>query len=175
MKKILLLLLLIPWLVAAGPISGGPIQGGEGGGGVPLATNQETITGTDSTKAVTPAGINTRLQAAPIVKAATGTITATEMSGRSIVNTGQTADAAQTMDAILAGYTFNYAIVTTVGKYNLLVPQATEHILLDGTDCGAGKYVGVASAVAGAVLSCKSFANGIIFCSQLAGLFACEP
>jgi len=114
-----------------------------------------------------------------IIKSATGTLTAAEMSGQIINNYGQTADTTMTMDAGVKGATFPVLLGTTVDKYWRLDPDASNTIYLDGTSCGAGKYVGIASAVAGAAASVKAFQTGAttfdFYFSAISGAWACEP
>ena len=114
-----------------------------------------------------------------IVKAATGNLTAAEMGGATINNYDQADDATLSVAACADGLSFNVILGTTVAKYYRFDPNSTELIYLDGTSCGAGKYVGIASAVAGAAMSCKAFQTGASayswYCSVISGAFVCEP
>lgn len=113
-----------------------------------------------------------------IVKAATGNLAATEMGGAIINNYGQSDDATLSMAACADGLGFNVLLGTTVAKYYRFDPNGSELIYLDGTSCGAGKYVGIASAVVGAAMSCKAFQTGASayswYCSAISGAWACE-
>lgn len=112
-----------------------------------------------------------------LVKAATGTLVADEMNGQTVNNYGQTDDTTLTLDAGADGLWFNVLLGTAVAKYYRLAPT-TVAIYLDGKSCGAGKYVGIASAVVGAAMSCKTFQTGAstydYYCSAISGAWACE-
>lgn len=94
------------------------------------------------------------------VEAATDTLTAIQVSGGLINNYGQTDDETLTLPAAAAGYSFTVILGTTVAKYFRLDPNASDQIYLDGVAGGDGKYIGVASAAAGASIVCKTFQTG---------------
>ena len=117
--------------------------------------------------------------ATEVTKAATGTLAGTEMIGGVVNNYGQTDDATITVASMVSAKSFAVIMGTTVAKYWRLDPDGSELIYLDGVSCGAGKYVGVASAAAGYALSCRSFQTGAsaysLYCSAVTGPWACEP
>lgn len=117
--------------------------------------------------------------ATEVTKAATGTLSATEMIGGVVNNYGQTDDATIALASMVSAKSFVVITGTTVAKYWRLDPNGSELIYLDGSSCGAGKYVGVASVAAGYVLSCRSFQTGAsaysLYCSAVTGPWACEP
>lgn len=117
--------------------------------------------------------------ATEVTKDATGTLSATEMIGGVVNNYGQTDDATIALASMVSAKSFVVITGTTVAKYWRLDPDGSELIYLDGSSCGAGKYVGVASVAAGYVLSCRSFQTGAsaysLYCSAVTGPWACEP
>lgn len=95
-----------------------------------------------------------------IVMAATDSLDANECAGTLINNYGQTDDAVISLPAAAAGMSFVIVLGTTVAKYYRLDPNASDSIFLDGTTTGDGKYVGIASAAKGAVISFIAFQTG---------------
>jgi hypothetical protein len=91
---------------------------------------------------------------------ATDNVTANQCAGGLINNYGQTDNATLTLPAIAAGYNFTVIIGTTVAKYYRIDPNANDSIYIDSATAGDGKYVGVASAVAGNCISCAAFQTG---------------
>lgn len=171
-KAIIILLLLCCGYAHAGnsciypdfsnvPITGGTINGTTIGATTPAAGTFTVLKGNFPN----------------LVKAATGTLVADEMNGQTVNNYGQTDDVTLTMDAGADGLAFNVLLGTAVAKYFRLDPT-TVAIYLDGTSCGAGKYVGIASAVVGAAMSCKAFQTGAStydwYCAAISGDWACE-
>jgi hypothetical protein len=118
-----------------------------------------------------------------VIAPATGNITTAQMKGLIINNYGQTDDAALSLASFTKGLFFTVILGTTVAKYWRLDPNGSELIYLvssgTATSCGAGKYVGIASAAAGATLSCVSFQTGAsaysLLCAPVSGTWACEP
>lgn len=106
------------------------------------------------------------------------TITASQMHGQTINNYGQADDLTLTLAAAAEGLTFNVILGTTVAKYFRLDPDAGDKIYLDGTADADGHYVGIASAVAGAAISCKAFQTGAAaydwYCSAISGSWTME-
>lgn len=88
-----------------------------------------------------------------VVKAATGSLSAADMRGCLVTNKGQTDDATIALPAIAEGMHCLVCLETTVAKYWRLDPDASEVIIFDGTALTGGYYVGIASAVDGAMLS----------------------
>jgi len=173
MKKILFPIFITIMILATPAYAAGPWMWG-GGSSVDLSSP-------GAIGATTPAaGTFTVLKGnfPNLVKAATGTLTAAEMKGQTVNNYGQTDDVTLTMDAGADGLSFNVLLGTAVAKYYRLDPT-TVAIYLDGTSCGAGKYVGIASAVVGAAMSCKAFQTGAptydYYCSAISGSWSCEP
>lgn len=118
-----------------------------------------------------------------VTAASTGSLSAAQMKNTIINNYGQTDDATQSLDSFVSGIAFTAVLGTTVAKYWRLDPNGSELIYLvssgTATSCGAGKYVGIASAAAGATLSCVSFQTGAsaysLLCAPVSGPWACEP
>lgn len=113
------------------------------------------------------------------VKSSTGTLTVAEMKWSQINNYGQANNVTLTMDPGATGLGFAVLLGTTVAKYYRFDPDNTNQIFYDGTTCGAGKYLGIASAVQGAALSCRAFQTGAAtydwYCSGVYGNWVCEP
>lgn len=87
-----------------------------------------------------------------VTKSATGSLSAQEMRGCLITNKAQTADAVVSLPPVAEGLHGLVCLETTVAKYWRLDPDASEVIIFDGTTLTGGYYVGIASAVAGAML-----------------------
>ena len=113
-----------------------------------------------------------------VIKSATGTLSASEMKGQTVNNYGQAADVVLSLAPAYNGASFSVVLGTTVAKYYRFDPDGSNTIYLDGVSCGAGKYVGIASAVAGAAMSCKTFQAGAStydwYCSAISGAWLCE-
>ena len=88
-----------------------------------------------------------------VVKAATGSLSVADLRGCLVSNKGQTDDATISLPAIAEGMHCLVCLETTVAKYWRLDPNASEVIIFDGTTLTGGYYVGIASAVDGAMLS----------------------
>ena len=84
-----------------------------------------------------------------IDKPSTATLAAAEMLGHRVSNLGQSADALITLDPAAEGLSFTAILGTTAAFYYRFDPNASDKIIFDGTALTDGKYVGVASAVAG--------------------------
>ena len=163
-------------------------------GTVELATDAETVTGTDTARATTPANITAKMAAPGAiggttantirylmdedVEAATDTLTANQCSGGLINNYGQAADAVLTLPAAAAGMNFIVILGTTVAKYYRLDPNASDKIYLDGTADSDGHYCGIASAAAGACIVFTAFQTGASaydwYASTVSGLWVME-
>lgn len=151
-------------------------------GNTERCTDAETVTGTKTDCAATAANITAKM-AAPgaiggttpaagtfttlkgnfdeIVKAsATNTLSAAEMKGQQINNYGQADDALVELAAAAEGLNFDVILGTTVAKYYRLDPAAGDLIILDGVAGTDGKYIGIASAVAGAAVTCRAIQTG---------------
>ena len=85
-------------------------------------------------------------------KTSSGVLVESECLGTIISNYGQTSDVTLTLPAAFANGSFIVRIDTTVAKYFRLDPNGSEVQMLDGTDLGAGKYIGLTSAAKGAVI-----------------------
>lgn len=113
-----------------------------------------------------------------VIAASSASLSSAQCSGGQINNYGQTADATMTLPAAFAGMNFTVILGTTVAKYYRLDPVAGDSIYLDGVSCAEGKYVGIASAVVGASMSCRAFQTGVsaydIYCSAISGGWLCE-
>lgn len=88
-----------------------------------------------------------------VTKAATGSLSAADMRGCLVTNKGQTDDAVISLPAVFEGAHCMVCLETTVAKYWRLDPDASEVIIFNGTTLTGGYYVGIASAVDGAMLS----------------------
>jgi hypothetical protein len=112
------------------------------------------------------------------IEAASDTLSVSQVSGGLINNYGQNADATMTLPAIAAGYSFTVILGTTVAKYYRLDPNANDLIILDGVASTDGKYVGIASAVQGAAISCLAITTGASAydwaCYTISGAWAAE-
>lgn len=106
------------------------------------------------------------------VEPATDLLTATQCSGGLINNYGQAADVTLILPAAAAGLNFTVVLGTTVAKYFRLDPQAGDSIYLGGATTGDGKYVGIASAAAGAAISFVAFQTGATTYDWFAGIAA---
>lgn len=109
---------------------------------------------------------------------ATASLTIEQCSDGLINNYGQAADAVLTLPAAAKGLHFVVLLGTTVAKYLRLDPQSGDQIYLDGTGAGDGKYVGIASAAAGAGIEFWAIQTGVgaydWVAITLAGTFAAE-
>ena len=150
------------------------------GGGVTTIPTWTASTGTGApVRATSPALVTPTHTVSEIVVAATGNLSAAQLSGTQLNNYGQTDDNTQSLAAIASGLSFDTILGTTVAKYFRLDPGASDSIYLDGVSCTDGKYIGVASAAIGNAVSCKSFQTGATpdydwFCVTVFGAWACE-
>lgn len=124
-------------------IDGGILDGVNIGSAVPGPVNGTTGNFTGSVSAGIPR----------VVKAATGSLSAADLRGCLVSNKGQTDDATISLPAIAEGMHCLVCLETTVAKYWRLDPNGSEVIIFDGTALAGGYYVGIASAVDGAMLS----------------------
>ena len=95
-----------------------------------------------------------------VIKTTTGGLLMSECLGTIISNYGQTNNVTLTLPAAFANGSFIVRIDTTVAKYFRLDPNGSEVQMLDGTDLGAGKYIGLTSAAKGAVLKYITLRTG---------------
>jgi hypothetical protein len=95
-----------------------------------------------------------------VIKTATGSLSALDVSGTIINNYGQADDVTLTLPTAAAGLSFTVILGTSVGKYFRIDPQAADKIYLDGTGGDDGEYVGIANAVAGSAISFAAFQTG---------------
>lgn len=129
-----------------------------------LATTAEAVTGTDTERAVTAAGITAHLAAPkPIGETTPNTIrgtnveiyktasadsplTAAQCSGTIVSNYGMTdADCAITLPAAAAGLSFVCVLPAVRARYFRLTADGSDVIYLSGVAGSGGGYVGVAS------------------------------
>jgi len=94
------------------------------------------------------------------IEAASDALSTSQCYGGLINNYGQTDNATLTLLAAATGMNFIVALGTTVAKYFRLEPNANDYIILDGTAGADGKYVGIASAVAGAMIQFIAIQTG---------------
>jgi hypothetical protein len=123
------------------------------------------------------------LQSGEIIAPATVTLTAQQINGRArsaiVNNYGQSNDAVITLPVIAKDMFFDCILGTTVAKYYRITAGASDKIYLDGVAGADGGYVGIASAVAGAALSCRAFQTGAAaydwYCSTASGNWVAGP
>ena len=121
---------------------------GAADGAMPISDATGAFTLTASTGAGAPvraAGAKTTFD--EIIKTASGTLTAAEVSGTAINNYNQSDNVALELPAAAEGYSALITLGTTVAKYFRLTPASGEIIALDGATTGADKYIEIASAV----------------------------
>jgi hypothetical protein len=94
------------------------------------------------------------------VIAATGNISSNQCSGGLINNYGQTNDTTLTLPACVEGMNLIVFLSTTVAKFFLLHPNASDYIYLDGVLGAIHKGVQVASAAAGNCIQLIAVKNG---------------
>lgn len=126
-----------------------------------------------------PALVTPTYTVSEIIVPASGNLSAAQLSGTLLNNSGQANDNTQTLAAVVSGLSFDVVLGTTVAKYFRLDPGASDSIYLDGVSCTDGKYIGVASAALGNGVSCKSFQTGAgpdydWYCVTVAGPWLCE-
>jgi len=95
-----------------------------------------------------------------VVKTSTGAISEAEVSGTIINNYGQIADVILTLPTAAEGLTFAVALGTTVAKYFRIKANTNDKIYFNGVAGSDNGYVGIASAVTGAMISFVSFKTG---------------
>lgn len=164
-------------------------------GVVELATDTETVIGTSTDRAVTPANLTARMAApgsfggttAGTVRSlldedlitVSGNISANQCAGGLINNFGQTNDVAATLPSASQGMNFVTILGTTVAQYFRITAAALDKIYLDGVAGANGGYVGVVSAAAGNSLSCVVFQTGAAkydwYCATVSGLWVAGP
>ncbi len=110
--------------------------------------------------------------------ASTANMSSSQARGAQINNYGQANDTIVTLPACLKGMNFSLILGTTVAKYYRIDPNASEVIYLDGTALTGGKYVGIASAVAGAAIQFRAFQTGAAawswYASTISGIWVSE-
>lgn len=95
-----------------------------------------------------------------VVMAATDTLDAIEGAGVIVNNYGQDSDATITLPEAAEGLSLAVILGTTVAKYYRLKAATGDCIYLSGVAGGDGEYVGIASAVAGAMITFVAFKTG---------------
>ncbi len=123
------------------------------------------------------------LQSGEIIAPATATLTAQQINGRArsaiINNYGQTGDAVITLPTAAKDMYFDCILGTTVAKYYRITAGASDKIYLDGVAGSDGGYAGIASAVAGAAMSCRAFQTAVAtydwYCSTASGNWVAGP
>ncbi len=95
-----------------------------------------------------------------VIKTNTGNLSAADVSGTIINNYGQSADAILTLPTAAEGFTFAVALGTTVAKYFRIKANTNDKIYFNGVAGSDNGYVGIASAVTGAMISFVSFKTG---------------
>lgn len=164
MKRLLTAILI---LLMAAPVWAGPMieyvtpdASATQAGKVELATDTETVTGTATDRALTPANLTAKLSAAGVALASSGTITAAMMKGQNYTNYGQANDVTQTLEAAFDGANFCIFLSTTVAKHYRIDPASGDSIYKDAATAGDGKYVGFASAAAGDAVCFRAVQTG---------------
>jgi hypothetical protein len=125
-------------------ITGGSIDGTPIGATTPAAGTFTTLKGKSD----------------EIIIAATGSLSAAQMLGQIINNYGQAADVTLNIAAASKGEKFTIILGTTVAKAFDIAPAAGDSIYVAGVTTGAGKYLGIASAVIGATVKFEAFQTG---------------
>lgn len=95
-----------------------------------------------------------------ITKSGSGSLSAAECTGTIIHLYGQTLDTTLELPAAFANGNFVFVVDATVEKYVRLDPTGSEVQSLDGTDLTAGYYVGLTTAVKGAVIQYIAIRTG---------------
>ena len=95
-----------------------------------------------------------------ITKSGSGSLSAAECTGTIIHLYGQTLDTTLELPAAFANGNFVFVVDATVDKYVRLDPTGSEVQSLDGTDLTAGYYVGLTTAVKGAVIQYIAIRTG---------------
>ena len=114
-----------------------------------------------STVAITGGSIrNTTIAPTLITKSASGSLTVAECTGTIIHLYGQTEDATFEIPPAFAEGSFTFVVDATVAKHVRLDPTGSEVQSLDGTDLAPGYYVGLATAVKGAVIQFIAIRTG---------------
>lgn len=145
-------------------------------GVVELATDAETVTGTDTERATTPANLTAKMAAPgaigattagtlrslalPAVHASSGALTANECADGLINNYGQAGNVTLTLPACAAGMRFRFIAGSTAAFYLRFDPDASDKIYLDGVASTDGKYVGLATVTIGDSISFEAFQTG---------------
>ena len=110
---------------------------------------------------LTPAGTGGVLTSyKEIVATASATLSAAQVRGTVINNYGQTAAVSLELPAAVRGMSFSAVLGTTVAQTFRLDPNINDLIILDGVAGANGKYVGLAAATQGAVISCLTIQTG---------------
>ncbi|HOR98921.1 MAG TPA: hypothetical protein PLZ74_11175 [Kiritimatiellia bacterium] len=130
-----------------------------GGAGAPPVWTTATGSGAP-VRATSPSLTTPNMTVSEYVEAASDTLSALQVSGGQINNYGQADDTTIILPACAAGYNFDVILGTTVAKYYRLDPAAGDLIILDGVAGTDGKYIGIASAVAGAAVTCRAIQTG---------------
>ena len=96
-----------------------------------------------------------------LIKITTGNISSFEiLSDSQISNFGQVNDVTLTLPVAEKGLGFIVLLGTTVAKYYRIKASTNDKIILDGTAGADNGYVGIASAVQGAMVTFISFQTG---------------
>lgn len=157
MKKLFYLILFISLcLLGSGPLSSGPITGSGS------ATSVGTLATQNADNATITGGSLSGTTIAPkiITKSGSGSLSAAECTGTIIHLYGQTLDTTLELPAAFANGNFVFVVDATVEKYVRLDPTGSEVQSLDGTDLTAGYYVGLTTAVKGAVIQYIAIRTG---------------
>jgi hypothetical protein len=88
------------------------------------------------------------------------TLTETECTGSIINNRGQAADMTLILPAAAEGLNFTVILGTTAAYFFRIDPNASDTIFLNGTNTTDGHYVGLTTALKGAVIQFMAFETG---------------
>jgi len=151
-------------------------------GKVELATDAETVTGTDDTRATTPAGVTAKMSAPGaigdttpstgaftlltggvdnVIASVTDTLTVQQCRGTLITNYGQGAENTQTLPASEEGLNYLVLLVTTGNAFHLKAAPG-DKIYLDGTALDDGDKITCATPVAMDMLSVLAIKTGAV-------------